>query len=219
MDIEGLGKSAVNQLLEKGFVKDLADIYFLTEEKLLGLDLFKAKKAKNLIVAIETSKKQALSKFLFALGIANIGEKAAFVLAQKYESIDSIEKVKAEELEKIYEIGKVMAGSIEEFFKQPSAKKLLLKFKKAGLYMKEKVQKIKNNKFEGKRFVFTGELASLSRNKAALMVKELGGEVTSSVSKNTDFVVAGDNPGSKYKKAINLGIKVLSQAEFEKKLV
>ena len=213
MDIEGLGESVVTQLIQKDLAKDLADIYFLKREDLLGLELFKDKKADNLINAIAESRKCPLSKFLFGLGIFNIGEKAAYVLAQRFINLDSLMKAEQEDLEDIQDIGFIMAGSLVKFFKLSSTKKLITKFKKAGVNMNEPVEE-KNYKLAGRRFVFTGELQGVSRNDAQSLVKKLGGGVTSSVSKKTSYVVAGNNPGSKYKKAIKLGVEVLNLKQF-----
>ena len=213
MDIEGLGEVVVVQLLEKGFVRGLADIYYLKREELLTLDLFKEKKADNLFNSIENSKKQPLSRFLFGLGIANIGEKAAYLLAQKYEEIDRFMEIKREDLEVIHEIGGVMADSIYDFFKTSATKKLIAKFKRAGVHMKEPLEK-RSKELSGKKFIFTGELKLMTRIQAGARVKKMGGDVVSSVSKNTDFVVVGDSPGSKHRKALSLGIKILTEEQF-----
>ena len=214
MDIEGLGESVVNQLLKEKLVKDMADIYFLKKEDFLKLELFADKKAENLIAAIASSKKRPLSRFLFALGIINIGEKAAATIARKFGALDRIRKAALSEFEGIHEIGEVMAGSLEHFFRQKSTKQLIKKFKKAHLTMAEP-QRPSEGKLQGKKFVFTGELKSLTRLAAGEAVKELGGEVVESVSKKTDFLVIGANPGSKYAKAMGLGIKILNEREFK----
>jgi len=213
MDIEGLGESVAVQLLDKGLIKDLADIYYLKKENLLTLELFKDKKADNLLGAIEASKKQPLSKFLFGLGIMNIGEKASTILAQQYEHLDRLMTIKREELEAIHEVGAVMAHSISVYFQLPSTKGLITKFKKAGVNFKEPVEK-KGNTLQGQKFVFTGELKKITRIKAGTEVKKMGGTVVSSVSKNTDYVVAGEAPGSKYKKAKSLGVKIINEDQF-----
>ena len=167
------------------------------------------------MAAVDKSKLKPLSRFLYALGIANIGEKAAYTLAQKYMTIEKLMEAKADDFEEIHEIGNVMAESLKNFFNQPSTKKLIGKFKKAGLNMKEPRGEVKNDKFAGKKFVFTGELAGISRSLARELIKKMGGDVVSSVSKNTDFVVAGENPGSKYNQALQWGVKVLNQQEFQ----
>ncbi|MCK5579801.1 MAG: NAD-dependent DNA ligase LigA [Candidatus Omnitrophica bacterium] len=214
MDIEGFGEAVVAQLLDKGYAKDLADIYFLTEEHLLNLELFKEKKAKNLLLAIEKSKQQPLSRFLFGLGIPNVGEKAAYTLAQRFGEIDNISCLKAEELEAIHEIGTIMSDAIVEFFSSTSTMELIEKFKKVGVNMREPVEK-KGRKFLGKKFVFTGEMSGLTRRQAGDLVRQSGGEVVSSVSRKTDFLVAGESPGSKYDKALQLGLVILTPKKFE----
>ncbi|HOW34829.1 MAG TPA: NAD-dependent DNA ligase LigA [Candidatus Omnitrophota bacterium] len=215
MDIEGLGEAVVVQLLEKGLVKDLADIYFLKKEDLLELDLFADKKADNLLAAIKASKQQSLSRFLYALGIANIGEKAAYTLAQRFLALDKIMEAKAADFEGIHEVGTVMARSIEGYFRQQSTKKLIEKFKKARVNTAEPEQVLRGGKLSGKKFVFTGELESLTRDAAGALVKNIGAEVVSSISKNTDFLVAGARPGSKYSKATEFGVKILNEKEFK----
>jgi DNA ligase (NAD+) len=215
MDIEGLGESAVNQLLDKGLVHDLADIYFLTKEQLLDLDLFADKKADNLLKAIIHSKLKPLSKFLYGLGIANIGIKAAVNLAGHFGSLDAIIDAQREELQAIDELGPVMADSVVEYFKQPQVKKLLVKFKAAALNLSEPKMETSGNRLEGKKFVFTGELTGLTREEAGQMVQHQGGKVIASVSKNLDYLVVGENPGSKFAQAEQLGITILNQKEFE----
>jgi DNA ligase (NAD+) len=215
MDIEGLGEAVVCQLLEKKLVKDLADIYSLKLEHFLQLELFKEKKAQNLLKGIEQSKTQPLSRFLFGLGIANIGAKASYLLAQRFGSIDKLVNIKQEEVRAIHEFGDIMAESVAKFFGQASTKKLIEKFKKAGVSMAEPRSSVQNQKLAGKKFVFTGELPDLTREQASEVVRKMGGEVVSSVSKNTDFVVAGESAGSKYDKAISLGVKILTPNEFQ----
>ncbi len=215
MDIEGLGTAVVEQLVDQKMVRDFADIYFLKKEDLLQLELFADKKAENLLAAIERSKQQPLSKFLFALGIANVGEKAAWTLARRYGSFQKLMEAPADDLEAIHEIGKVIARSVGTFVQQPSTQKLVGKFQKAGVNFTEPVDSVVLSKFKDKKFVFTGELERMTRAQAASRVKELGGDVVSSVSKNTDFVVAGNNPGSKYQKAVALGVKVVNEQQFQ----
>ncbi len=215
MDIEGLGEVVVEQLLSRRLVKDFADIYFLKAHDLLDLELFAQKKAENLLKAIEGSKRQPLSRFLFALGIDNVGEKVAYVLARHFGSLEGVMRAKAGELEKIHEIGGVIAVSVEGFFRQRATCRLMEKFRKAGVNFIEPAYPSKSGRLHGKRFVLTGELASLTRGQAGARVRELGGEVTGSVSPQTDFVVVGENPGSKYAKALSLGIPVLNEKQFQ----
>ncbi|MBN1384161.1 MAG: NAD-dependent DNA ligase LigA [Elusimicrobia bacterium] len=218
MDIEGLGDAAVEQLISKKIVSDFADIYYLKKDDFLKLELFKEKKAQNLITAIANSKTRPLSRLLYALGIRNVGEKAAITLAEKFLTIDKLMDATYEDLEKIFEIGPVMADSILKFFKLPATGKLIEKLKKAGLNIKENVKK-GPQPLKDKTFVFTGELKQFTRSGAEAKVRELGGNPTSSVSKNTDFVVAGTSPGSKYEKAKKLGVKIISEQEFIKLLL
>jgi len=214
MDIEGFGEVVVKQLLEQKKIKDMADIYFLKEDDLLGLELFKEKKANNLLQAIEQSKAQPVSRLINALGIPNIGEKAASVLARHFGEMDMLVKAGYDDLEEIREVGHIMADSIVKFFSQDSTKKLIAKFKRAGVNMLEP-KEVSGDKLSGKKFVFTGELAGLARSQASALVKKFGGQVVSSVSKNTDFVVAGSHPGSKLKKAKELNVHVLNLKQFQ----
>jgi len=215
MDIEGMGESIIRQLVKNKLVKDFADVYFLKKEDLLKLDLFADKKAENLLAAVEKSKQQPLSRLLYALGVRHVGEKAAFVLAGRFRTLDKIIASKKDEFDAIHEVGSVMAESAEDFFKQEGTRKLVAKLKKAGVKMSEPERKRGSTPLAGKAFVFTGELAGFSRQEAERLVRELGGNATSSVSANTDFVVAGDNPGSKYEKAKKLGVRVINEKEFK----
>lgn len=215
MDIEGFGEAAVTQLVSKKMVSDFADIYYLKKDDLLKLELFKEKKAQNLLDAIEKSKTRPLSRLLFGLGIRNVGEKAAIVLAEKFLSMDNLMKATVDDLQKIYEVGPVVAEAVVKFFIMPETRKLVEKLKKIDVNMKEEI-KTGPKIFEGKTFVFTGELKNFSRNDAESKVRELGGNAAASVSQKTDFVVAGDNPGSKLNKAKKLGVKTISEDEFLK---
>jgi len=217
MDIEGIGDAVVEQLVSKKMVSDFADIYFIKKDAFLKLDLFKDKKAENLLKAIEDSKKRQLSRLLFGLGIRNVGEKAALTLAEKFITMDKLINVSVDDLQKIYEIGPVMAESILKFFGQPETLKLIEKLKKAGVNMEEKITAGPQT-LAGKTFVFTGELKTLSRSDVEAKVRELGGNATSSISKKTDFVVTGENPGSKLNKAKKLGVVIIDENEFIKML-
>lgn len=214
MDIEGLGEAAVKQLVERKIVKDFADIYFLKKKDLLTLDLFKDTKADNLLRSIEKSKQRSLSRFIYGLGIRHAGEKAAYVLAQKFHNVDKLMKTGKLELDNIYEVGSVMSRAIVDFFKQKDTRKLIAKFHQAGVNPQEKVAAESNSSLSGKTLVFTGELAGLSRTRAEELVRSLGGDVSSFVSARTDFVVAGENPGSKLAKAKKLGVKIIDESVF-----
>ncbi|MBN3039265.1 MAG: NAD-dependent DNA ligase LigA [Candidatus Omnitrophica bacterium] len=217
MDIEGMGKSVVEQLVRRGMVKNIADIYnALNKEKLLQLDLFAEKKAENLLKAIEKSKDRPLSRLLFALGIRHVGEKAAYVLASRFGNIDDLAKAKQDDLQNIAEVGPIMAEAIVEFFSSLQAKKLVESLKKAGLNLREEMAGATAWSLTGKTFVFTGELEGYSRTQAQRLVQERGGNYSSAVSKNTDFIVIGKNPGSKYEKAKKLNVKIIKEKDFKK---
>jgi len=218
MDIEGLGESVVGQLFEQKLIKDLVDIYFLNKDDLMSLELFAEKKAINLLNAINESKNKPLSKFIFALGIPNVGAKASFVLAQKFRSLNELIKVKSTDLEQIYEIGSVIAESVTDYFKLDSTSELIGKFKKAKLNLVEPEIELNSTKFVGRKFVFTGEFSQISRTQASDYVKKMGGEVVSTVSKKTDYVVVGSAPGSKYQKALDIGVQILDEKQFQEML-
>ncbi|MFH1645200.1 MAG: NAD-dependent DNA ligase LigA [Candidatus Omnitrophota bacterium] len=215
MDIEGLGSVVAEQLVDKKLVKDYGDIYFLKMKDLLSLQRMAQKSAANLMQAIEQSKNRPLSKLVFGLGIRHVGARSAEVLADKFGSIDKIKIESKVSLEYIEEMGPVIAESIVEFFARPQTKKLLQKLKSAGVKMFEE-QSEKKSVLKGKTFVFTGGLQTLSRIQAQDYVKQLGGKISSSVSKKTDYVIAGSDPGSKYEKAKKLGLKIISETEFKK---
>ena len=216
MDIEGMGQAAVEQLVAKSMIKDFADIYVLKKEQLLKLDLFAEKKAQGLLMAIEKSKTQPLSRLLYALGIRHVGEKAAFVLANRFGSMDKLSRAKQEELNNIREVGPIMAEAIVDFFSNPQVKELIEKLKKAKLKMVEPATNRGFQPLRGRTFVFTGELQEFSRNQAQRLVQQLGGNFSSSVSAKTDFVVAGKEPGSKFERAKKLGVNIIDETEFKK---
>jgi DNA ligase (NAD+) len=215
MDIEGMGEAVVEQLVKFKLVKDFADIYKLTKDDLLKLELFKEKKADNLLSGIEKSKRQPLSRLIFALGIRHVGEKAALVLAEKFGDIDSLMKTEESELQGIYEIGPVLSGSVAEYFAQPSTRKLIGELKHAGLNLREAAKQYRKTPLTRKTIVFTGELSGYSRARAEEAARLAGGMPSSAVSKNTDFVVAGENPGSKLDKARKLGVKIIDEVKFK----
>ncbi|OGR87299.1 MAG: hypothetical protein A3A86_08525 [Elusimicrobia bacterium RIFCSPLOWO2_01_FULL_60_11] len=216
LDIEGLGESAVAQLVAKGLVKDFSDIYALKKDDLTGLELFADKKAENLLANIEASKTRPLSKLLTGLGIRHVGEKVARVLAERFGTLDALSLAKAEDLEKIQELGPVISDSVASFFRLKSTRRIIEKMKEAGVNFSEPERSVKESALSGKTLVFTGELASFSRQEAESLVLELGGKASSSVSKKTDFVVAGADAGSKAEKAAKLGVRILTEAEFKK---
>lgn len=218
MDIEGMGEAVVSQLVGLRLVHSFSDIYKLKEADLRKLELFKDKKVNNLLSSIEKSKKRSLSRLIFALGIRHVGEKAAYVLAQRFKELDNLAKAEKDDLEEIFEIGPVMAKSVSEYFAQSISKKLINEFREAGLNFREESAGVKKGALRDKSMVFTGELESYSRQQAEGLVRQSGGNTASGVSRNTDFVVAGRNPGSKYDKAKKLGIKIISEKEFKELL-
>jgi DNA ligase (NAD+) len=218
MDIEGMGEAVVSGLVKLKLVHNIADIYELKKENLARLELFKEKKINNLLAAIEKSKKQTLSKLIYGLGIRHVGEKAAYLLAQKFKSIDNLVKAEKADFDAIYEVGPVIAESVVDYFSQPQTKELIKKLKKAGVNFKEEIFEIGPTLFTGKTVVFTGELKNYSRSEALSLVRKFGGTPSSSVSRSTDLVVAGESPGSKYDKAKKLGIKIIDEKEFSRSL-
>jgi DNA ligase (NAD+) len=216
MDIQGLGEAAVGQLVKFKLVRKFSDIYNLKKEDLLRLELFKDRKAQNLLAGIEKSKKQPLSRLIYALGIRHVGEKAAYTLASRFGTMDNLIKSKKDDLNAIYEIGEVMSESIRDYFDQPQTRNMIQELRNAGLNFAEESRKAKNTSFTGKSVVFTGELKGYTRVQAEAIVREAGGKFSSSVSRNTDFVVAGDNPGSKYGQAKKLGVQIINELEFRR---
>jgi DNA ligase (NAD+) len=215
MDIEGLGEKISAQLFDAKVIQDPADLYYLTKEKLLELERHAEKSAQNLIDSIEKSKNPPLDKFIFALGIRNVGERTAKLLAARFGSIENLINAKIEDLTTINEIGPEIAASIVKFFQEPKNIKVMEKFRKAGVKpQREKITA--GNALQGKSFVLTGTLENMARNDAKSIIENLGGSVHSSVTKKTTYVVAGSEPGSKLDKANSLGITVLNEKEFFK---
>lgn len=215
MDIDGLGPSVVKELLDRKLIKNAADLYFLKKEQLLELPLFAEKKAENLFQAIRDSKQRSLSRLIFALGIRHVGQHVARILARKYGTLDSLMEASQEELSDIQEIGPKIAQSIVSFFKQEHNREVIEKLRKADInFGSERLEE--KDILKGVTIVFTGGLSSMTRTEAKEKVEMLGGRASSSVSKNTDYVVAGEEPGSKYDKAKDLGVKILDESEFLK---
>jgi len=215
MDIEHLGEAIVEQLVEKGLVKDFADLYRLDVQSLAALERMAEKSATNLWNAIQSSKDRGLSRLLYALGIRYVGERAAQILAQHYGSVEKLVKVSEEEIASIYGIGPTIAASLVQWFRQRENIRLLERLKKVGVKMAEMVEG-GPKPLAGKTFVFTGALESLTRDEAQELVIKLGGRVTASVSKKTDYVIVGKDPGSKYDDAVRLGVRILDEAAFKK---
>jgi DNA ligase (NAD+) len=216
MDIEGFGEVVIDQLLKRNKLHTLADIYRLTYDDFIGLDLFKEKKANNLVESIIESKKRPLSKLLFALGIRHIGEKVSEIIAKRFKNIDAVFQADIKDFIKIYEIGDVLALSLKEFFENKTVRHIIDALISAGVNMVEPETQVKGVRLEDKVFVLTGELEKYTRNHASEIIKSLGGKVTSSISKKTDYLLIGANPGSKLKKVRELNIKIINEAEFEK---
>ncbi|TAM41832.1 NAD-dependent DNA ligase LigA [bacterium] len=218
MDIEGLGEAVISQLVKLKYLKSLADIYKLKLEQLLRLELFKEKKANNLLSGIQKSRSRDLARLIFALGIRHVGQKAAYTLAREFGSMDKLMSAKLEGLDNIPEVGLVMAGSIIDYFSLFRNKMLIRELKESGVNMRQEGFEAKRNKLTGKTFVFTGELKGFSRSEAEELVRLSGGNFSSSVSSKTDFVVAGDSAGTKLQKARELGVRIIGESEFKEML-
>jgi DNA ligase (NAD+) len=213
MDIEHVGPALVDQLIEKGLVHDPADLYYLKKDDLAKLERMAEKSASNVINAIEASKGRPLSRLINALGIRHVGERTAEVLADRFGSLDALINATEEELAAIPGIGPVVAASIARFFSESENLEVLQKLKEAGVAPKAEARR-ETAAFAGKTVVFTGGLESMTREQAEALVRKLGANPSSSVSKNTDLVVAGEKAGSKLEKARQLGVKVISETEF-----
>jgi DNA ligase (NAD+) len=214
MDIEGLGESLVFQLVEKDLVQDYADLFFLKKKELVDLERMGEKSTDNLIQAIEQSKRRPLDRIIFGLGIRYVGSTAADILADHFGSIDRLKEASMQELEAIPGIGPTIADSLIQFFRQKENRKVLDKLRRAGVRMEEERPKKKAGLFSDKTFVLTGALSRFTREGAQELIQKEGGKVTSSVSRNTDIVLVGANPGSKYDKALDLGIRIIDEDTF-----
>ena len=215
MDIEGIGEALADELVESGLVKDISDLYYMKKPDILRLERKADKSAENILAAIEASKARGLDRVIFALGIINVGRRAAELLAENFGDIDSLMNAGDDQLTSIEGIGPKIAASITAYFKDKHNHHLVERLRKAGVSLRSTVDSRQSTgRLKGKTFVFTGTLAGMSREEAEAKVKALGGKATSSVSKNTDYVVAGTEPGSKYDKAEKLGVKILSEQRF-----
>ena len=215
MDIEHAGWALVEQLVDSKLIKDVSDLYGLTKQALMKLPRFAEKSAQNVIDAIEKSKDRPLDRLIYALGLRLVGRHVASVIAERYDSVEDLFDIKASELEHIGGVGPKVAESVARFFSQKDNQHLIERLKKAGVSVKAKTAK-GPQPLKGKPFVFTGGLSSITRPEAEELVRSLGGHPSSSVSKETDYVIAGTEPGSKYDKAKKLGVKIISEAEFRK---
>lgn len=216
MDIKGLGDAIIEELIERKLISNISDLYNLTLEDIATLKKNGKKFAQNLINSIEESKNRELHRVITSLGIRHVGVKLAKSLAKEYKSMDNLIETSLEELESKQDVGEITAESIYNFFKQEQSIDLINKLKQAGVNMTLKQELGTDNRFEGKVFVLTGSLEKYSRDEASQVIEKLGGKTSSSVSKKTDYVLAGEDAGSKLKKAQELGVKIISEIEFDK---
>jgi DNA ligase (NAD+) len=224
LDIEGLGEKVVEQLVQEGLILDIADFYQLKKEDLIILDRFAEKSAQNLIQAIQAKKKVPLARFIYGLGIRHVGEETAIMLSEKIdlknEKISDLAlafaELSLEDLENMEDIGPIVAKSIFDWFHDEHNIRILVKLEENGVSIEKPVKRAEKSEFSGKTFVLTGSLSGLTRDEAKARIRELGGEISSSVSKKTDFVVAGKDPGSKFDKAQQLGVEILDEEGFGK---
>ncbi|WP_107943593.1 NAD-dependent DNA ligase LigA [Metasolibacillus sp. FSL H7-0170] len=212
MNVDGLGEKVVEQLLREGYIQNVADLYLLQIDQLIELERMGQKSASNLVEALERSKENSLERLLFGLGIRHVGEKAAKILAEQYETMEALVAATSEELMAIHEIGDKMADSVVNYFSNEDVQLLIARLKDVGVNMSYKGKKVQieagANPFAGKTIVLTGKLSQLTRNEAKAKIEELGGIVSGSVSKKTDLVIVGEDAGSKLEKAESLGIEI-----------
>jgi len=211
--MDGLGPKIIDRLLDEGLVQTPADLFELKEGDLKGLERFAEKSAENLIKSIQEKKEITLSRFIYALGIRNVGEETAIDLAKYFGNIDKIRTANLEDFDKILDIGPVVAKSIYEWFHDKDNLKFLDKLENQ---VKIEIQKVKNKKLKDLSFVLTGGLETMSRDEAKAKIRELGGDISESVSSKTSYVIVGNDPGSKAEKAKKLGVKIISEKEFLK---
>ena len=215
MDIDFIGPNVIDQLYEKNMVKNPADFYSLTQQDFMQLDLVKEKSAFNMYNSIQKSKEKPLSKFITALSIRHVGKETAELLANHFQSLDAIKNANIEEIAQIDGIGDKIANSVKEFFNQPYNIELIKNLNLLGVHPTHKIV-VQSTVLNSKTFVLTGTLSTMGRSEASEKIKQLGGKTSSSVTKKTDFVVAGESAGSKLTKAQELGITILSEEEFLK---
>jgi len=219
MNIEGLGPAIIEALLDKGFIKGIADLYYLHQRKdeLVKMERMGKKSTENLLNSIERSKQNNIDRLIFGFGIRHIGLRAAQLLSENFESIDAISEASVEDIVRIPEFGEKMAQSVVRFFRQEQTADTIEKLRASGVNMKSLGRKrVKDNRFEGLTFVLTGTLPSYSRAEATEIIKSFGGKVSGSVSKKTSYVLAGEDTGSKLDKALQLGVKVIDEEEFKR---
>jgi DNA ligase (NAD+) len=216
MDIEHMGEKVVEQLVDKGLVSRPSDIYLLDEKALMMLDGFKEKSIQNLLESIDASRKCPLSRLIMGLGVKYVGTETADLLAEECGDLETLLKMKEDDFLKVEGIGEKTAHAVAEFFHDPDNREEIKRLLAHGVLPKAPKKKISGHSFSGKTFVLTGALAHYSRDEAATLIKERGGKVSGSVSKNTDYVLVGEEPGSKYEKAKELKITLLSEEQFRK---
>ena len=213
MDIEGMGPAVMQQLIDRGLIRNAADLYFLSADELASLDRMGEKSAANAIAAIEASKSRGLERLLYALGIRQVGQKAGKVLGSHFKTFDALAAASVEELTEINDIGAITAQFIRDWIDSPQSRHLINRLKEAGVSMESAAEQL-DDRFSGMTFVLTGALEHFTREEASALIEARGGKASGSVSKKTTYVVAGENAGSKLTKANDLGIPVLSEAEF-----
>ena len=215
MNIDGLGENIIGQLLDRKLIENIADIYTLKFEDIASLKKNGKKFAENLINSINRSKENDLYRLITAFGIRHVGVKASKILARKYRTIDKLMDASYEELSYLEDVGPVMANSIREFFMQDQTIDLVKRLKEAGVNTESLEEEVEDKKLEGKTFVLTGSLEKYTRTEASDIIEKFGGKTSGSVSKKTDYVLAGEDAGSKLSKAQSLGITILSEADFD----
>jgi len=218
MNIEGLGPAIIDMLLDKGFIKGIPDLYTLKDKKeeLIALERMGEKSVENLLMSIEKSKENDLSRLIFGLGARYIGKRAAQLVAEHFKSMDALMAATADEIQKVEEFGEKMAKSLESFLKQEQTVHTINMLKEYGVNMESKVQRQKSGIFSGLTFVLTGTLPTYTRAEATELIEQRGGKVSGSVSKKTSYVLAGEDAGSKLDKAIQLGVKIIDEDTFKK---
>ena len=218
MDIRGLSYARIQQLIEADFIDDVGDLFFLTEEQLLELDGFAEKSAQQLVAAIAASKSQPLSRLLFGLGVRHVGATAAELLARHFGDLDALARASADDILAIRGIGETIAVALTAYFTDDSVRELVKKLRHAGVNFTEPKPVMAGGALKGLTIVITGTLPTLSRTEATELIEAQGGRVTSGVSKSTDFVVVGEDAGSKLEKARGLGVEIIDEAELRKRL-
>jgi DNA ligase (NAD+) len=220
MRIEGLGEALVEQLVEKKLVRDVGDLYELDLETVAALERMAEKSAANLLAQIEASKSRDLPQLVYGLGIRHVGERTAGILARRFGSLDGLSRASVEELDAVHEIGMTVAQSVRDWFDDAGNLALCERLRAAGVRteLERDARAVHTEAFAGKQFVLTGKLESLSRDEARALIEARGGRVTSTVSKKTDYVIAGEDAGSKLDKATALGLRVIDEAALKEML-